>query len=94
MEFDLHASVKGTLTVAYGTTASRPTGLTLSASKTLLGEKETKGVIVLRAAADAAPVKELPIAVLGQVSINFVVKVSYAVPFKLTVTPKTGVAAP
>jgi hypothetical protein len=69
-----------------------PPGVTIDdgASKTLVGEKETKGIIVLRAAADAAPVKELPIAVLGQVSINFVVKVSYAAPFKLTVTPKTN----
>jgi hypothetical protein len=59
-----------------------------AASKTLLGENETGGVIVLRAAANTAPIKDLPIAVLGQVSINFVVKVSYAAPVFLTVTPK------
>jgi hypothetical protein len=57
-----------------------PPGVTLdeNASKTLLGPTDTKGKIVLRAAADAAPVENLPIAVLGQVSINFVVKVSHA----------------
>src|SRR5204863_9941255 len=68
-----------------------PPGVTLdeSASKTLIGETETKGVLVLRAAADAAPVKALPIGVLGQVSINFVVKISYAAPLFLTVSPRS-----
>ncbi len=68
-----------------------PPGITLDegASKTLIGENETKGHIVLKAAPDAPPVTSLPIAVLGQVSINFVVKVSYAgPPVLLTVTPK------
>jgi hypothetical protein len=67
-----------------------PPGVTLDepASKTLLGETETKGALVLRAASDAAPVKDLPIGVLGQVSINFVVKVSYAAPVFLSVTPR------
>jgi hypothetical protein len=71
-----------------------PPGVTLdeAASKTLLGESETKGALVLRAAADAAPVRDLPIAVLGQVSINFVVKVSYAVPVFLTVAPQPASA--
>ena len=65
-----------------------PPGVTLdeAASKTLLGPTDTKGKIVLRAARDVAPVKDLPIAVLGQVSINFVVKVSHAgEPLLLTV---------
>jgi hypothetical protein len=65
-----------------------PPGVTLDegASKTLLGEGETQGHIVLRASADAPAVTDLPIAVLGQVSINFVVKVSYAgQPVRLTV---------
>jgi hypothetical protein len=71
-----------------------PPGVTVddSASKTLLGEGETKGSIVLRAAKDAGPIKDLPIGVLGQVSINFVVKVSYAVPVFLTVAPKPDAA--
>lgn len=57
-----------------------PPGVSLDedASKTLLGPTETKGKIVLKAASTAAPIENLPIAVLGQVSINFVVKVSHA----------------
>jgi hypothetical protein len=64
-----------------------PPGVTMDdeASKTLLGEKESEGTLVLKAAADAAPVRDLPVGVLGQVSINFVVKVSYATPVYLTV---------
>jgi hypothetical protein len=50
---------------------------------------QTAGVLVLRAAPDAAPVKELPVGVLGQVSIRFVVKISYAAPLFLTVSPKS-----
>ncbi len=68
-----------------------PPGVSLDegASKTLLGDNETKGSIVLKADQSAAPVANLPIAVLGAVSINFVVKVSYAgPPVLLTVTPK------
>jgi hypothetical protein len=67
-----------------------PPGVTLdeNASKTLLGPGETKGRIVLRAAADARPVDAVAIAVLGQVSINFVVKVSHASePLYVTVRP-------
>lgn len=68
-----------------------PPGVTLDegASKTLLGENETQGHIVLRANPDAPPVTNLPLAVLGQVSINFVVKVSYSgPPLLLTVNRK------
>jgi len=69
-----------------------PPGVSLDegASKTLLGPEETQGHIVLRAAPNATPVTDLPIAILGAVSINFVVKVSYAgAPVLLTVTPKS-----
>jgi len=65
-----------------------PPGVTLDegASKTLLAPGETRGKITLRAAADAPEIQRLPIAVLGQVSINFVVKVSHASePFYLSV---------
>jgi hypothetical protein len=68
-----------------------PPGVTLDegASKTGLGENETQGHIVLRANPDAPPVTNLPIAILGQVSINFVVKISYSgPPVLLTVAPK------
>jgi hypothetical protein len=68
-----------------------PPGVTLDegASKTLLGENETQGHLVLRANPDAPPASSLPIAVLGQVSINFVVKISYSgPPLLLTVNRK------
>lgn len=65
-----------------------PPGVSLDegASKTLLSPSETKGKIVLKAAPDTPEIQNLPIAVLGQVSINFVVKVSHASePLLLTV---------
>ena len=57
-----------------------PPGVTMdeNASKTLLGPADTKGKIVLKAETNAAPLAKFPIAVLGSVSINFVVKVSHA----------------
>jgi hypothetical protein len=69
-----------------------PPGVTVDegASKTSLSEKETEGWITLRAAPDAAPVADIPVAVLGAVSINFVVKVSYSAPaVLLSVVPKS-----
>ena len=56
-----------------------PPGVTIVSgkSKTLLG-KTSKGHIVLKAAPNAQPIDNVPICVLAHVSINFVVKVSYA----------------
>jgi hypothetical protein len=56
-----------------------PPGVTIveGKSKTLLGSA-SEGHIVLRAASNAAPVEDVPISILAQVSINFVVKVSYS----------------
>lgn len=63
-------------------------------SKTLLGPTETNGKIVLEAKPDAPPSNAVPIAVMGHVSINFVVKTSYAsAPILITVPPKTTAAA-
>jgi hypothetical protein len=60
-------------------------------SKTLLGPKETVGKIVLEAKPDATPIEKVPIAVMGHVSINFVVKTAYAsAPILVTVRPKGG----
>ncbi|GBD35144.1 hypothetical protein HRbin36_00249 [bacterium HR36] len=67
-----------------------PPGVTLveGKSKTLLGQG-SEGYIVLRASPDAPPCDRVPITVLAQVSINFVVKVSYSSsPILLTVAPK------
>jgi hypothetical protein len=56
-----------------------PPGVTIDEgkSKTLLGAGN-QGHIVLKAAANAAPIENVPISVLAHVSINFVVKVSYS----------------
>ena len=57
-----------------------PAGVTIkeAGSKTLLGPKETEGKIILEAKADAAACENVPIAVMGHVSINFVVKTAYS----------------
>ncbi len=73
-----------------------PPGITMddSKSKTLLGENATQGSIVLRAAPNAQPAENLPIAILGHVSINFVVKTTYSSPpITLRVAPKEAAAA-
>jgi hypothetical protein len=63
-------------------------------SKTLLGPKETAGKIVLEAKPDAAPCERVPIAVMGHVSIDFVVKTAYcSAPISLTVAPKVEAQA-
>ncbi|MGF1582124.1 MAG: pre-peptidase [Gemmataceae bacterium] len=67
-----------------------PPGVTIIAgkSKTLLG-KGTKGHIVLKAAANAAPIEDVPVAILANVSINFVVKIAYSSPvLRLSITRK------
>jgi len=64
-----------------------PPGVTLdeAKSKTLLGSSN-KGHIVLKAAPDAAPIDNVPVSVLANVSVNFVVKVSYSsAPIQLSV---------
>jgi hypothetical protein len=64
-----------------------PPGVTIveGKSKTLLGNGG-KGHIVLKAAPDAAPIEGVPICVMAHVSVNFVVKVSYAsAPIKVSV---------
>jgi hypothetical protein len=65
-----------------------PPGVTMEAkSKTLLGTGN-KGTIVLKAAANAAPVEDVPIAVMAHVSVNFVVKVGYSSPAILLTVEK------
>jgi hypothetical protein len=57
-----------------------PLGVTVDekASQTLLAGNQSKGSIVLKAAADAKPVEKQQIAIMAQVSINFVMKFTYA----------------
>jgi hypothetical protein len=58
-----------------------PPGVTVDEgkSKTLLGGG-SEGRIVLKAAANAAPIEGVPVSVLANVSVNFVVKVGYSSP--------------
>ena len=58
-----------------------PPGVTIvpGKSKTLLGTG-SKGFITIKADAKAQPIDDVPICVLAHVSINFVVKISYASP--------------
>jgi hypothetical protein len=70
-----------------------PPGVTVveAESKTLLGPKENQGKIVLKVAPDAPACENVPITIMGHVSINFVVKTAYASkPIRLTVKPKSG----
>jgi hypothetical protein len=61
-----------------------PPGVTVvpGKSKTLLGTG-SKGHIVLKAAANAEPIEDVPLAVLANVSVNFVVKIPYSSPMIL-----------
>jgi hypothetical protein len=68
-----------------------PRGVTVkeAGSKTLLGATESKGKVILQAAPNAPACEKVPIAVLGHVSINFVVKTAYAsAPIWVSVRPK------
>jgi hypothetical protein len=58
-----------------------PPGLSVveNRSKTLLGSS-SRGTIVLRASPNAPPIEDVPISVLANVSINFVVKIAYSSP--------------
>ena len=59
-----------------------PPGVTVveQGSKTSLAPNEDKGKIILKAAADAKSIQNVPITVMANVSINFVVKRAYASP--------------
>ncbi|MGP0068878.1 MAG: pre-peptidase [Isosphaeraceae bacterium] len=74
-----------------------PPGVTVkdAGSKTLLAPNETKGRIILQAAPGASACDKVPVAVMGHVSINFVVKTAYAsAPILVTVRPKPGGSKP
>jgi hypothetical protein len=69
-----------------------PKGVTLeeAGSKTLIGPKETKGKLILKVASDAPACENVPITVMGHVSINFVVKTAYcSEPILISVKPKS-----
>ncbi len=63
-----------------------PPGVTCDDGVTI-PEGQTKGTITLKAAGDAHPIQNYPLAVMANVSVNFVMKVWYvAAPVSLTVT--------
>jgi hypothetical protein len=59
---------------------SLPPGVSVNekSSLTLLTGEQSKGYITLKAAPDAKPVQKQQIAIMAHVSINFVMKFSYA----------------
>lgn len=73
----------------YGSTL--PKGVTIDGkkSKTLVTGKESQGHITLTAAADAPPVEGQIVPVMAHVSINFVMKFTYAgPPLSVSIVPK------
>lgn len=76
------------LSSTYGN--SLPEGVTLDDknSKILLTGKESKGHITLKVADTTLPVEQQQFPVMAHVSINFVMKATYAVPMKITILPK------
>lgn len=64
-----------------------PPGITSDDAVTI-PEGQNKGTITLKAAGDAKPIQNFPLAIMANVSVNFVMKVWYvAPPISLTVTP-------
>ncbi len=64
-----------------------PPGITCDDGVTI-PEGQNKGTITLKAAADARPIQNYPLAVMANVSVNFVMKVWYVAPLvTLTVAP-------
>lgn len=72
-----------------------PPGVTIdeNASKLLLTAKESQGHITLTAAKDAKPVAGQQIAVMANVSVNFVMKMTYSSPPCLVTVAEPAVAA-
>jgi hypothetical protein len=64
-----------------------PPGITVEADGVTIPEGKTHGTIVVKAAADAKPIQNWTMAVMANVSVNFVMKVWYVTPVTLTVTP-------
>ena len=65
-----------------------PAGISVEADAVTIPEGKTRGTIVVKAAPDAKPIQNWTIAVMANVSVNFVMKVWYVTPVTLTVTAK------
>lgn len=79
--FDKNVTLEMTyshLSTIYG--SSLPEGVTIdsTASNTLLSSGATKGKLVLKAAASALPIENQQVVVMANVSLNFVMKATYA----------------
>ncbi len=73
----------------YGDTL--PTGVQIDGkhSKTLLSGKETHGFLTFHALPNVEPATRRPVAVMANISINFVMKVTYSSrPLFVTTSPK------
>ena len=68
------------LNSVYGDPLPPGVKLDLKASKTLLTGSNSEGLITLTAAKDAGPVVRQQVAVMANVSINFVMKTTYSSP--------------
>jgi hypothetical protein len=64
-----------------------PPGVTCDDAATI-PENQTKGQITIKCSGDAKPITNWPVAVMANVSINFVMKVWFAAPITITVAPK------
>lgn len=64
-----------------------PPGVSIESDAVTIPENQNKGVITIKAAGDAQPIQDWPLAVMANVSVNFVMKVWYVAPVSLTVTP-------
>lgn len=76
---------------------SLPPGVTVDGknSQTLLSGEQSQGYLTFTATADAKPVENQLVPIMANVSINFVMKMTYASdPLRITVLPKEPAAAP
>lgn len=65
-----------------------PPGVRIESDAVTIPADQNKGVITIKADDNAPPISNWPLAVMANVSINFVMKVWYAAPISLTVEPK------
>ncbi len=69
----------------YGSSLPHGVSIAEGSSLTLLTGDQSKGYITLKAAPDAKPAENQLVPVMAHVSINFVMKFTYAAPLRLTV---------
>lgn len=67
-----------------------PPGVHIESDAVTVPADQNKGVITIKADDNAPPISNWPLAVMANVSVNFVMKVWYAAPIFLTVEPKPG----